>query len=77
MFSFRGTKYQIISGKLFRQKDCHFPARCSGIEHYLLQLAKNMPDMELIINTRDWPQLNKKWGHPMAPIFSFSKVECL
>lgn len=31
--------------------------------------------MELAINTRDWPQINRAWGHTKAPVFSFSKVK--
>lgn len=66
---------QIVDGKLYREKDCHFPARCDGIEHYLKILSPELPNMELAINTRDWPQLNQVWGQPKAPIFSFSKVQ--
>lgn len=61
-------------GKLYREKDCHFPARCAGIEHYLKALAPKLPNMELSINTRDWPQINRAWGHAKAPVLSFSKV---
>ncbi|XP_023945819.2 O-glucosyltransferase rumi homolog [Bicyclus anynana] len=71
----KGTKYQIIDGKLYRQKDCHFPARCAGIEHYIKSLSPKLPNMELAINTRDWPQLNREWGHKPAPVFSFSKTK--
>ncbi|XP_041974208.1 O-glucosyltransferase rumi homolog [Aricia agestis] len=70
----KGTNYQIISNKVYRQKDCHFPARCAGIEHYLKSLASQLPDMEIIINTRDWPQINLSWGHKKSPVFSFSKT---
>ncbi|CAB3248362.1 unnamed protein product [Arctia plantaginis] len=71
----KGTKYQIINGKLYREIDCHFPARCAGVEHYLTALAPKMPNLEIAINTRDWPQVNKLWGHPKAPVFSFSKTK--
>lgn len=67
--------FQILNGILYRQKDCHFPARCAGVEHYLRALAPKLPNMELIINTRDWPQVNHAWGHVKAPVFSFSKVK--
>ncbi|KAJ2946339.1 hypothetical protein O0L34_g12376 [Tuta absoluta] len=70
----KGTKYQIIDGKVYREKDCHFPARCAGVEHYLTALAQKLPNMELAINTRDWPQINRAWHHPKAPVFSFSKT---
>lgn len=65
---------QIIDGKLYRQKECHFPARCAGVEHYLKSLLPKLPNMELAINTRDWPQINRQWGHKAVPVFSFSKV---
>lgn len=67
--------FQIIDQKLYRDKDCHFPSRCAGVEHYLNALAPNLPNMEFVINTRDWPQINRKWGHQRAPVFSFSKVD--
>lgn len=60
---------------MYRDKDCHFPSRCAGVEHYLNALAPNLPNMEFVINTRDWPQINRKWGHQRAPVFSFSKVK--
>ena len=69
----RGTFYQIIRGKVYRQKDCMFPSRCAGIEHFLLKLAPDLPDMDLVINTRDYPQSSKHFGGPL-PIFSFSKT---
>jgi len=69
----RGTKYQIIKGKLYRDKECMFPSRCSGIEHFLLRVIKELPDIEFIVNTRDWPQVSRHFGKPL-PIFSFSKT---
>ncbi|KAJ8734837.1 hypothetical protein PYW08_014087 [Mythimna loreyi] len=71
----KATKYQIIDGKLYRENECHFPARCAGVEHYLTALAAKMPDLEIALNTRDWPQINQAWGHPKAPVFSFSKTK--
>lgn len=50
-----------------------FPSRCSGIEHFILKLIDKLPDTELIINTRDWPQIHSKYG-PFGPVFSFSKT---
>lgn len=69
----KGTKYLIYDHKLYRDKDCLFPSRCSGIEHFLLQLMPNFDNMELIINTRDWPQITKHF-HLFGPVFSFSKT---
>lgn len=70
----RGTKYQIINHKLYRDKECMFPARCSGVEYFIKPLLDKLPDMEIIINCRDWPQINTKWGNPKGPVFSFSKT---
>ncbi|KZC09459.1 PREDICTED: O-glucosyltransferase rumi homolog [Dufourea novaeangliae] len=69
----RGTFYQIIGGNVYRQTDCMFPSRCAGIEHFLLKLAPDLPDVDLVINTRDYPQTCKHFGGPL-PIFSFSKT---
>ncbi|XP_006610009.1 O-glucosyltransferase rumi homolog isoform X2 [Apis dorsata] len=69
----RGTFYQIIQGKLYRQRDCMFPSRCAGIEYFLLKLAPGLTDMDLVINVRDYPQSSKHFGDPL-PIFSFSKT---
>jgi len=69
----RTTKYQIIGGKLYRSQDCMFPFRCEGIQHFLLQLAPSLPDTEFVVNTRDWPQLNK-YMQDKLPVFSFSKT---
>lgn len=73
LLSCRGTFYQIINGKLYRQKECMFPSRCAGIEHFLLLIINDLPDMEFVINTRDYPQSSKYFNEPL-PIFSFSKV---
>lgn len=69
----RGTHYQIVDHKLYREDQCMFPARCSGVEHFIAQILGGLPDMEMVINVRDWPQ-DVKWGGEPLPIFSFSKV---
>nr|XP_006124303.1 protein O-glucosyltransferase 1 isoform X2 [Pelodiscus sinensis] len=68
-----GTHYQIIKNKLYREHDCMFPARCSGVEHFILQIIDRLPDMEIVINVRDYPQV-PKWMKPVIPVFSFSKT---
>ncbi|KAG7205857.1 hypothetical protein KM043_007790 [Ampulex compressa] len=68
----RGTFYQVIDNKLYREKDCMFPSRCTGIEHFLLKIISDLPDMDLVINTRDYPQSSIHFGGPL-PVFSFSK----
>lgn len=71
-----GTRYQIIDHKLFRQRDCMFPARCAGVQHFIRPNLAKLPNMELIINCRDWPQISRHWiqkGDPL-PVLSFSKT---
>lgn len=52
-----------------------FPSRCSGIEYFLLEIIDRLPDMELIINTRDYPQVSKySPKNKSGPVFSFSKI---
>ncbi|KAJ8875104.1 hypothetical protein PR048_022995 [Dryococelus australis] len=69
----KGTRYQVINHRLYRDANCMFPARCSGVEHFLIQLLPKLPDMEFVINTRDWPQVRSHFSQPL-PIFSFSKT---
>lgn len=47
--------------------------RCSGVEHFILQLIDRLPDMEMVVNVRDYPQV-PKWVESSMPVFSFSKV---
>jgi len=73
--------YKIRNNKLFRSPRCFFPARCEGIEYHLLKTlvkankTKNaMPDMDIFINTRDYPMVGKYFNEKRPlPIFSFSK----
>ncbi|KAG7463702.1 hypothetical protein MATL_G00179440 [Megalops atlanticus] len=67
-----GTHYQIIGHKLYREQNCMFPSRCSGVEHFILQVIDRLPDMEMVINVRDYPQV-PHWVHPVLPVLSFSK----
>ncbi|CAH1984942.1 unnamed protein product [Acanthoscelides obtectus] len=69
----KGTKYQIIDHHLYREQSCMFPARCAGVEHFLLELLPKLPDTEFILNPRDWPQIHKNYGL-FGPVFSFSKT---
>ncbi|KAM9830148.1 protein O-glucosyltransferase 1 isoform 3-T3 [Syngnathus typhle] len=68
-----GTHYQIIGHKLYREHNCMFPARCSGVEHFILQVIDKLPDLEMVVNVRDYPQV-PNWVQPTLPIFSFSKT---
>lgn len=67
----KGVYYQIVSHKLYRDSSCMFPARCNGVEHFLLKIIKDLPDMEFVINIQDYPKV-PKFFDPL-PIFSFSK----
>ncbi|XP_070495391.1 O-glucosyltransferase rumi homolog [Chironomus tepperi] len=71
-----GTVYQIIDNKIYRQKDCNFPSRCSGVEHFIKKILNKvkLPNMELVINVRDYPQILPHYGH-QGPVLSFSKTE--
>ena len=68
-----GVIYQIIDHKLYRQKECMFEFRCRGAEHFILQLIDTLPDMELVLNTRDWPMIGS-FSDRRLPVFSFSKT---
>ncbi|XP_073820470.1 O-glucosyltransferase rumi-like [Musca autumnalis] len=70
-----GTLYKIFNNKLYRQMDCFFPARCEGIEHFLLKLLPSLPNMDFVINTRDYPQISGRFSKEALPVFSFSKTE--
>lgn len=50
--------------------------RCSGVEHFILQVIDRLPDMEMVINVRDYPHV-RHWVHPVLPVMSFSKVNNL
>ncbi|XP_054279831.1 O-glucosyltransferase rumi homolog isoform X2 [Macrosteles quadrilineatus] len=71
---YQGTTYKVIGGKVYRDADCAFPSRCAGVEHYLLKLSPKLPDLQLVLNTRDWPQISR-FQTPTLPVFSFSKTK--
>lgn len=50
-----------------------FIFRCSGVEHFILEVIDRLPDLEMVVNVRDYPQV-PKWAEPTLPVFSFSKV---
>ena len=65
-----------------------FPARCRGNEYFIHWLLaedaagmtapeRRLPDMEMLVNTRDNPQMySQRRQHALAaPVFSFSKVD--
>lgn len=65
------VKYQIGAGRLYRDEKCYIPARCAGIEHFLLEIAPELPDVEFLINVQDFPVTTVR--SPL-PVFSFSKI---
>ncbi|XP_033209397.1 O-glucosyltransferase rumi homolog [Belonocnema kinseyi] len=69
----RGILYQLINGRLYREKECMFPSRCAGVEYFIFKVIGNLSDTELVINTRDYPQSSKHLGE-ILPVFSFSKT---
>lgn len=70
----RAVHYQIIDHRLYRDKACMFPSRCEGIEHFILPLVSSLPNMDIFINVRDYPQVGKFYQRSQQfPIFSFSK----
>lgn len=70
----RGTTYIIYEKRLYRDKDCLFPSRCSGIEYFIKKIISHLKNTELIINTRDWPQISRHFKL-FGPVFSFSKTQ--
>ncbi|XP_065567041.1 O-glucosyltransferase rumi homolog [Artemia franciscana] len=69
----KGVLYQILNGKVYREEECMFPFRCSGIEHFLHKISAELPDTEFVVNTRDWPQV-PNYRRDVLPVFSFSKT---
>jgi lipopolysaccharide biosynthesis glycosyltransferase len=65
------VKYQILGGHLYRDEKCYIAARCAGIEHFLLELAPELPDLEFLVNVQDHPVTSIR--SPL-PVFSFSKI---
>lgn len=68
-----GTRYKIYEKHLYRDANCMFPARCQGIEHFILQLLPELANMDMVINTRDYPQVHSSWSRD-GPVLSFSKT---
>ena len=64
-------RYKIINGNVYRSRECRFPLRCSGIEHFLLAISHSLPDIDFVININDLPVSTHK--NPI-PVLSFSKI---
>lgn len=62
---------QVTTKTLYRTKNCYFPSRCEGIEHFIKKVLKDLPDMDFVVNFKDWPMSHKR-SAPL-PVFSFSK----
>lgn len=52
-----GVHYQIIDQKLYRETNCPFPARCRGVEHFILGSISDLPNMEMVFNVYDFPKV--------------------
>ena len=48
--------------------------RCKGVEHFILKMIDKLPDMEMKINVRDYPQVHAYY--PQA-IFGLTKYQAL
>ncbi|KAL5518147.1 hypothetical protein EMCRGX_G003832 [Ephydatia muelleri] len=70
----RVVLYQVIDHTLYRQSNCVFEFRCKGIEHFLLQVVEDLPDVEFLVNTLDYPMVHRLAVPRPLPIFSFSKT---
>jgi len=68
-----GVHYQVIDGHLYRQSPCLFEARCRGVDHFLVQAVRGLPDLEFVLNEYDHPKVPR--NGPVIPIFSFSKSD--
>lgn len=69
-----GTAYKILNHMLYRDANCFFPSRCEGIEYFLLKLLPSLPNMDFVVNTRDYPQISARFTKNLIPVFSFSKT---
>lgn len=68
--------YVNLNGTLYRSSaSCLFPARCDGVEHFLLKLSPKLPDFEIVVNNNDWPFVNRMFHKEKIPLFSFSKTK--
>ena len=65
------VRYQIISGNLYRSSHCPFPARCYGIERFVLKIAHSVDDVDFVVNVYDQPLLTR--SGKALPLFTFSK----
>ncbi|XP_037712707.1 O-glucosyltransferase rumi isoform X2 [Drosophila subpulchrella] len=69
-----GTFYQVIRGRIYRQENCSNPKRCADVDDLLLDIAGDLPDLELVLNVRDWPQVHFLSGLS-GPVFSYSTTD--
>ncbi|KFD51719.1 hypothetical protein M513_07415 [Trichuris suis] len=72
----RHVLYQIVDHKLYRSANCTFEARCSGVEHFLLKIVDQLPDVEFFLNDHDYPFIST-YAEPKMVVFSFSTVVML
>ncbi|XP_016961536.2 O-glucosyltransferase rumi [Drosophila biarmipes] len=66
-----GTLYQIVRGRIYRQENCSNPKRCADVDDLLLDIEGDLPDLEMVVNVCDWPQVHFLSGLS-GPVFSYS-----
>ncbi|XP_020799613.1 O-glucosyltransferase rumi [Drosophila serrata] len=69
-----GTLYKVIRGRIYRQENCSHPRRCDNVDELLLDMAVDLPDLEFVLNVRDWPQVHFLSGLS-GPVLSYSITE--
>eukprot|EP00095_Tigriopus_kingsejongensis_P001991 maker-scaffold1340_size46339-snap-gene-0.9 protein:Tk01991 transcript:maker-scaffold1340_size46339-snap-gene-0.9-mRNA-1 annotation:"o-glucosyltransferase rumi homolog" len=71
----QAVHYQIIDGQVYRSRQCLFPTRCEGVDHFLQKIAPRLKkNIELVVNNHDWPFMHKQFEKRPLPLFSFSKT---
>ncbi|EDW80613.2 uncharacterized protein Dwil_GK11623 [Drosophila willistoni] len=69
-----GTLYKVIGSRLYRSDNCAYPSRCASVEELLLNIVRDLPDLEFVLNVRDWPQIHFLSGLS-GPVFSYSSTD--
>lgn len=72
-----GVHYQIVNGSLYRQNQCMFGPRCQGVEHFILNIIHELPNMEIIINVFDYPKVHVHVCVFLSLSLCFSSLSCL
>ena len=46
----------MLTGEIIDFVSCF---RCKGVEHFILEITESLPDMEMIINVKDYPLVSR------------------